>query len=298
MLAGLLLMGLVLMVISGLFLYTLHQTNNDVQKPLKKLMTAFGEVQDGNLDMRIFHKVQDEFQYIYTSFNKTVDRIQELLENVKEQGQLLQNAELMQLQSQINPHFLYNSFYLIRIMAKNESYEQIDQFVTSLARYYRFLNKEVDQNIELYKEAEHMENYINIQQMRFGDKITVTKEPLPENARSYRVPKLILQPIVENAYNYGMKDVVRDGRISVCCHVEDSILSIMIEDSGSGGSQENLERMREHIRDYKGHAAGHALSNIERRLKLAYGGDSGILLERSELGGLKVIIRFNMNIRI
>ena len=64
-------------------------------------------------------------------------------------GKLLQNAELIQLQSQINPHFLYNSFYLIRIMAKNESFEQIDTFVTSLAKYYRFLNKEVEQNIEL-----------------------------------------------------------------------------------------------------------------------------------------------------
>lgn len=298
MLEGLLAMGLVLLVISILFLYTLHQTINDVHKPLKKLMTAFGEVQDGNIDVRIFHKVQDEFQYIYTSFNKTIERIQLLLENVKEQGRLLQNAELIQLQSQINPHFLYNSFYLIRIMAKNESYEQIDKFVTSLAKYYRFLNKEVDLNIELSKEEEHMENYMNIQQMRFGDKIMVTKEPMPVCARSYLVPKLILQPIVENAYNYGMKDVIQGGRISVSYRVEDSTLFIMIEDSGNGGSQENLEQMREHIKDYKGYAAGHALSNIDRRLKLAYGDDSGILLEHSELGGLKVILQFDMNIRI
>lgn len=89
-----------------------------MQKPLEKLMEAFDEVQGGNLEIRIFHREQDEFQHLYTSFNRTVERIQELLENVREQGKLLQNAELIQLQSQINPHFLYNSFYLIRIMAK------------------------------------------------------------------------------------------------------------------------------------------------------------------------------------
>lgn len=76
-----------------------------MNKPLKKVVQAFGQVQEGNLEIRIFHKPQDEFQYIYSSFNRMVERIQELIENVKEQGRLLQNAELMQLQSQINPHF-------------------------------------------------------------------------------------------------------------------------------------------------------------------------------------------------
>lgn len=290
MMVGLLGMALVLLVLSVLFFYILRQTSNAVQKPLEKLMEAFDEVQGGNLEIRIFHREQDEFQHLYTSFNRTVERIQELLENVREQGKLLQNAELIQLQSQINPHFLYNSFYLIRIMAKNESFEQIDTFVTSLAKYYRFLNKEVEQNIELAREAEHMENYINIQQMRFGDKITVTLAEMPQEIRNWKVPKLILQPVVENAYNYGMKDVIADGKIMISYLVEGNKASIIIEDSGSG-SLGNLEQIRENIRDYKGRAAGHALSNIERRLKLAYGEDCGLLLEHSGLGGLKVSVR-------
>lgn len=136
---GLVVMGGVILLVSGMFLFMLIQTDTIVNKPLQKVVQAFEKVQEGDLSIRISHKYQDEFQYIYSAFNKTVERIQELIENVKEQGRLLQNAELMQLQSQINPHFLYNSFYLIRIMAKNESYEQITGFVTSLAKYYRFL---------------------------------------------------------------------------------------------------------------------------------------------------------------
>ena len=230
---ALFMMGVVLLVISILFFEILYQTNTAVNKPLKKVVHAFEQVQEGSLEIRIFHKPQDEFQYIYSSFNRMVERIQELIENVKEQGRLLQNAELMQLQSQINPHFLYNSFYLIRIMAKNESYEQ-----------------------------------------------------------------LILQPVIENAYNYGMADILKDGRIAVAYSLEGPYLSVIMEDNGGGGSAENIERMQEYIRDYQGRAAGHALSNIERRLKLAYGETSGILLEQSELGGLKVILRIDMRVKL
>lgn len=295
---ALLVMGGVILLVSGLFFLMLFQTNTTVHKPLQKVVQAFEKMQEGDLSIRISHKHQDEFQYIYSAFNKTVERIEELIENVKEQGRLLQNAELMQLQSQINPHFLYNSFYLIRIMAKNESYEQITGFVTSLAKYYRFLNKEVNQNIPLSREVEHMINYIDIQQMRFGDKITVTLGELPDIVSSFQVPKLILQPIVENAYNYGMADILQDGRIAVSYEIREDFLYITVEDNGSGGSEENLSRMREYIKDYQGRAAGHALSNIERRLKLAYGEDSGILLEKSSLGGLKVSLKLDMSVTL
>lgn len=219
----------------------LYQTNSIVNKPLQEVVQALEAVQKGNLGIRINHRYQDEFQYVYSAFNEMAERIQELIDNVREQGRLLQNAELMQLQSQINPHFLYNSFYLIRIMAKNESYDQITAFVTSLAKYYRFLNKETEQNIPLAREAEHMQNYINIQQMRFGDKITVQMGAYPESCGDFRVPKLILQPVVENAYNYGMADILKDGMIAVGYGIREGFLYIAVEDNGSGGEPENLE---------------------------------------------------------
>lgn len=287
-------MGIVLLCITALFFAILYQTNNAVSRPLHEVVHAFGEVEKGNLDVRIYHEPHDEFGYIYAAFNRMVQRITELMENVREQSRLLQNAELIQLQSQINPHFLYNSFYLIRIMAKNEDYDQITQFVTSLAKYYRFINKEVNQNIPLQREVEHMQNYIDIQQMRFGDKITVEHEALPAGVSEYRVPKLILQPIVENAYNYGMKDILEDGKIWIHYVKTETQLEIWIEDNGGGGTEEHLKEMQENIRDYEGRAAGHALSNIERRLKLAYGEGSGLAAQKSELGGVAMILQLDL----
>lgn len=295
---ALLVMGGVILLVGAMFFLMLLQTDITVKKPLQKVAQAFGKVQEGDLSVRISHKHQDEFQYIYSEFNKMVERIQELILNVKEQGELLQNAELIQLQSQINPHFLYNSFYLIRILAKNESYDQIIQCVTSLAKYYRFLNKEVDQNIPLSKEAEHMMNYVSIQQMRFGDKIAVTVGEIPQEAASFKVPKLILQPVMENAYNYGMADILQDGQIRVGYEVSEGFLCVSVEDNGGGAAAENLERMREYIEDYQGRAAGHALSNIARRLRLAYGEGSGVQLEKGELGGLKVVLRMNLSVQL
>ena len=300
-------MTALLLLISLFFLYFLRQANRTVNMPLRKIVSAFEEVRDGKLDVRIYHQPQDEFQYIYESFNATVSRIGELMDHVKEQAALLQNAELLQLQSQINPHFLYNSFHLLRIMAKNEDYETILEFVTSLARYYRFLNKETEQNITLEKEADHMKNYIEIQQMRFGDKITVECEPLPESVRAFKVPKLILQPLIENAYNYGVRDLLAEGLIRIRFRTDEkkaddgtarTYLHILVEDNGESVSDSDLERIRKNISDYQGEAAGHALTNIDRRLRLAFGEDSGLTADRSDLGGLKIELVMNMGIQL
>jgi len=290
----LLFIGILLILIGSLFGLMVRQTNQNIRRPLNELMSAFEEVQKGNIDVRISHDYDDEFRYIYNSFNDMTKRIRELLDNVREQGKLLKNAELIQLQSQINPHFLYNSFHLIRIMAKNESYDQILEFVTSLAKYYRFLNKEVEQNVELIKEVEHMQNYINIQQMRFGDKISVYVESLPQEVEQFKVPKLILQPLLENAYNYGMKNTVSDGEIRVSYRLDEKELQIIVEDNGGYVTEESLQEMRESICDYQGRAAGHALTNIERRLKLAYGESSGIKLAISPLGGLQICLQIDL----
>lgn len=290
-------MGGVILLVGVVFLLMLYQTNRSVNKPLQKVVHAFESVQQGNLDVRISHGYNDEFQYIYSAFNSTVEHIQELIENVREQGRFLKNAELIQLQSQINPHFLYNSFYLIRIMAKNESYEQIDRFVTLLAKYYRFLSREADLYIPLSREAEHMENYMNIQQMRFGDKITVQTGELPAEAAEFSVPKLILQPLVENAYQYGMASILQDGRIAVSYEIRDGFLFIAVEDNGSGLDEETLLRMRESLRDCSG-GAEHALSNIKRRIVLAFGENSGLSMERSGLGGLKAVLKLDLSVEL
>ncbi len=289
-------MSLIIVGMGLLFWLIITWANRAVNKPIRKIMGAFEKVRSGDLEVRIFHKTNDEFGYIYDSFNDTVIKIDDLIRNVKEQKELLQNAELMQLQSHINPHFLYNSFYNLKFMAQNEDYEQIDTVVTALARYYRFINKETTLDVTLQSEVWHMENYIEIQQMRFGDKIRVEKEDLPSSVTDFRVPKLILQPIIENAYNYGLKDKLNQGLLSICYRLEGKWLDIIIEDNGGSLTEEKLQQMRAQINTFEGEALNHAMTNIQRRLMLAYGEGCGLTLAINDVGGLRVTLRLNTTV--
>lgn len=272
--------------------------NRSISKPIYKIMDAFQSVQAGNLEIRIYHEQNDEFSYIYDDFNKTIEKISELLNNIKEQEVLLRKAEQIQLQSQINPHFLYNSFYNIKFMAQNEDYEQIEAAVTALAKYYRFLNKETEATVTLGDEAAHMHSYIAVQQMRFGDKISVDIQPVPEAAAAFRVPKLILQPIVENAYNYGLKNVTSDGWLSIRYALNGDWLDVIIEDNGGSITPEKLAAMDEQMHQYSGDAINHALTNVHRRLLLAFGEGSGITLSAGDAQGLRVTLRMNLRTTI
>ncbi len=288
-----------LMLIIGLmFIFSLIFTKKAVIKPLHEIMSAFEKIQNDDFSVRIYHEPHDEFNYIYHGFNKTATYIQELINNIYEQENLIQNAELAQLQSQINPHFLYNSFFIINRMAMNEDYEQITKFVTSLAKYYRFINKETKNYISLAREVEHMQNYIAVQQMRFEDKIKVVIQPLPAELTEVNVPKLILQPVIENAYNYGLVNVLENGIINVGYRRSENLLSIIIEDNGEEADTALVAKMIDNLKDDSGFSENHALTNINRRLVLVYGRDCGVFISLSDMGGIKIELKINPAVEI
>ena len=281
----------VMVMLSSIYTFSLVYTKRIIIKPLRELMAAFGRIQDGDFDVRIFHEPHDEFNYLYHSFNNSVSYIQKLIADIYEQENLIQNAELAQLQSQINPHFLYNSFFIINRMAKNEAYDQITRFVTSLARYYRFINKESKNFIPLKDEIAHMKNYIDIQQMRFSDKIAVKQEPLPDDIKEVTVPKLILQPLIENAYNYGLADKLEAGLIRITFKSDNSSVEISVEDNGDSADDVLIGQMRNQLTDNHNNGENHALFNIHKRLSLAYGNQYGLSVNQSSLGGIQVILK-------
>ena len=285
----------VMVILTSLHALSLIYTRRIIVKPIRELMSAFGRIRDGDFDVRIYHEPHDEFNYLYHGFNDAVSYIQKLIADIYEQENLIQNAELAQLQSQINPHFLYNSFFIINRMAKNESYEQITRFVTSLARYYRFINKETKDFIPLEKEVEHMGNYIDIQQMRFSDKISVEQEELSRDFCAVPVPKLILQPLIENGYNHGLVDKLEGGLIRIGYEKRGAFLEISVEDNGEEADDSRIGSMRASLSENTREGAKHALVNIHRRLQLAYGEPCGISIERSRLGGIRIVLRIALS---
>ncbi len=284
----------VILVAGTLFLLLIFQANRRIARPIYRLMYAFEQVGKGHLNTRIHPAHNDEFAFIYDSFNVMTSRTERLIDDIKEQHSLLQNAELMQLQAQIDPHFLYNSFNVIKYMANGEEYEQITQFVSALAQYYRFINKEVRQVIPLASEVQHMETYLYIQQMRFAERIHVEVKGLPENAEQIMVPKLILQPLVENCYNHGLKSKLGEGMILVEFSLVGNQLYISVSDNGDTVDEEKVKRLRQQLYSNDDQAVSHALANIYRRLELAYGERDLLTLSIGKLGGLCVTLRFDL----
>lgn len=285
---------IIVLIVSGLFVMSLILTQKLLVKPVREMMSAFESIQKGDFDVRIYHEPHDEFNFLYKGFNESAQYIQELIQNLYDQECLLQNAELAQLQSQINPHFLYNSFFIINRMAKNESYELITKFVTSLAKYYRFMNKETQMFIDLETEVAHMSNYMDIQQIRFEDKIKVEKAELCQELARVKVPKLILQPVVENAYIYGMANKLAEGLIRISYKKDGDFLLIIIEDNGEEANLEMIRAMKAQLQDPDYAKENHALYNIDKRLTLAYGPESGITIGLSSLGGIKISLIINL----
>lgn len=282
-------------LLSGFFfLIIIWQTNNRVVVPIYRLMEAFDKIKERKLSTRIFHDRKDEFHFIYDAFNEMVQHMEQLIADIREQHTLLQNAELMQLQAQIDPHFLYNSFNIIKYMADGEEYDQITEFVSALARYYRFINKEIRQSIPLSVEVEHMRTYVYIQQMRFADRIRVEIDQLPPQAAQFPVPKLILQPLVENCYNHGLKNKLDDGIITVSFTLSGTVLSVCVADNGEEMTTEKLLQLQQQVTKTDDASVSHALANIRRRLELAYGSDNMLQLSLGDAGGLQIKLLFDL----
>ena len=197
---------------------------------------------------------------------------------------------MRQLQTQINPHFLYNGFFTLYRMAKDEAYDSLTEFLVYLSDYYRYITRDARAEVSLRDEVKHAENYAHIQQIRFGRRIRVDLEPLPERGQALRVPRLILQPVLENAFGHGLKDVTENGRLSVGFRVEEPYLLIRVGNNGPAVSEEIVEKMRASLDDDLDFKEITGLINIHRRLELKFGEECGLRIRPGTEGGLCVTL--------
>ncbi|TLS53656.1 HAMP domain-containing protein [Paenibacillus antri] len=271
-----------------------------IHRPLRKMVGAFRKVEQGNLQVDIRHESNDEFRYMYEKFNFMVAHLNKLIYEVYEQKIHLQQSELKQLQSQINPHFLYNSFYLLYRMTKAHDVENATRFTRFLGDYYQYLTRNAKEEVRLEDEIRHVRAYTEIQSIRFADRIRVTLEDPPAEARAVPVPRLILQPIVENAYQHGFDLDLDDCRLQIGFALERSpgnepLLSIVVRDNGAGMSDEQFEAWREAFRLDQPIREVTGMLNVHRRLKLKYGERAGVRLASGE-PGLVVVITLPANL--
>ncbi|BFT74566.1 sensor histidine kinase [Paenibacillus sp. P36] len=261
-----------------------------IHKPLLTLVKSFRRMENGDLDVNIQHESKDELGYLYGRFNQMVTNLGSLIDQVYKQKIMTQRAELKQLQSQINPHFLYNSFFILRTMARIGDVERIGQFVTQLGEYFQFVTRNASDEVLLKQEIHHARMYTEIQELRFSRRIRVQFDALPREIEQVLVPRLIVQPIIENAFEHSLEQMKRSGCIMIRFELAESEIRIIVEDNGDSLTDETLERISDTLDNGDEHAETTGLVNIHRRVKMTFGEAYGLRISRSELGGLKVII--------
>lgn len=279
------LLSLIALVLVVAFSYWIHRL---IHKPIKRLVVSFRKVEKGDLGVRIYHRNQDEFHYLYNQFNHMLGRIETLIGEVYEQQIRSQRSELKQLQSQINPHFFYNSFFILQGLVQMREHELADKMFRHLGSYFQFITRNGAETVTLEQEMKHASSYVEIQKFRFSGTVEVEQEELPAAWAQAEVPRLIVQPLIENAYLHGLENKTGDGRLRIGFREEpDGRLRIEIEDNGEELDELRLERLRKSVSAADRAIETTGLLNIHRRLQLKFGPDCGLTLSRSALGGLK-----------
>jgi two-component system, sensor histidine kinase YesM len=264
-----------------------------LHKPMLELVSAFHKVESGDLQVSIDHDSGNEFGYLYKRFNDMVKNLNMLINQVYNQKILMQRAELKQLQSQINPHFLYNSLFMINTMARIGD-DNLITFTKHLGEYFRFVTRNSSDNICLADEINHARVYTQIQLMRFSKRLQVEFAELPERYNKLNVPRLILQPVIENAFEHGIEKKKSNGLLRISFEGNEEELNIIVEDNGEGITDAVIENLQQKL-DYSGdELETTGIINIHRRIRLVFGDESGIQVSRSELGGIMVIVKINI----
>jgi len=268
-----------------LFSYWIYRV---IHSPLKNLVLAFRKVEGGAMDVRIRHRNFTEFDYLYGQFNSMVAKLHVLINEVYESQIRSQRSELKQLQSQINPHFLYNTYFMVRRMAEEYDFENIASVTQHLGDYLLYITRNAEDMVRLETEWRHTVSYIEIQSMRFQRRIVMNVGELPAACKDWKVPKLFLQPLIENVYVHGLKDKLSGGVAELSAQLGAGCVIIRIQDNGEGCDERQIDRMTAQLlqRDIETETTG--LINVHRRLQLTYGRQYGIRLAAGSLGGLSV----------
>lgn len=255
--------------------------------PLRNMKEKMKLAESGDLTVRVENKNSDEIADLGLRFNRMIEKIKILMENSVREQENLKKAELKIMQAQINPHFLYNTLDTIMWMATSRLNEQVVELVDALSSFFRLSLSKGNEWISVRDEVEHVKNYLIIQKMRYMD-ILDYEIDVDEKILDYKVMKLLLQPLVENALYHGIKNKRLGGLIKISGRMlpGDNDIQFDIFDNGAGISESSLKEITGELEnqstDIKRKDRGFGLYNVNQRIKLYYGIKYGLSI-KSEL---------------
>lgn len=252
---------------------------NSIVKPIKHLSDVTNQVAKGDLSVRAQVPYGAEVKDLANSLNSMIVKIDYLLTAVKAEEKNLRKAELELLQAQINPHFLYNTLDTIMWLAESGNQIEVVKMVTSLSDFFRTSLNHGDGMFTLKEEERHVRSYLEIQQVRYQDILEYEIDFL-ENLKEVTIPKITLQPIVENALYHGIKNRRARGSIVIRTFRKKDDVIISVEDNGMGMSSEQLNKLnnmfKKERKDRRKKKDSYGLYNVNERIKLKFGPMYGI----------------------
>jgi len=249
-----------------------------------KVVSSMRRVEHGDLTARIRARGNDETTALAVGFNRLVERVSELLDEVRRQEERKKEAELMLMQAQIKPHFLFNTLESINVLAVQNRGREVGQMVQRLGALLR-ASIRPEEEVEVRQEIEHLRNYLEIQSFRFTDRFDYEID-VPEDLMECLMPKLTLQPLAENALHHGLDGLGRKGRLRVWARLEPCGLAFYVEDDGRGIPAERLAVCSTDGRT--GSGTGIGLRNVADRIRLRYGPRYGVFVCSREGEGTTV----------
>jgi len=233
-------------------------------------------------------KTDDEIEHLYHSYNDIVDNIHRISALEREQNARLQKSELKALQSQINPHFIYNTLDSISCIALLNGVDDIATMVASLISILKYSIRFSHTWATLKEESDYLYQYIQIQKLRYSDRFRFEYD-VPDSYSEIRVPRLMLQPLVENALFHA--ENAEQLVIRVWCETEGDNFLIHVSDNGSGANAEQLNALLKTDPEAAGQKFGIGIRNVNKRIQLVAGEGCGIHYQLTEEGGLDAVIR-------
>ena len=304
---------IVITVVMGGNIIIITNLVSTIIQPLKKLADSANEVADGNFDAELLDiSYNDEIGIVSNAFNKMVISIKQYIERLRmsiEKERHMQERELMMeshlkdarlkyLQAQINPHFLFNTLNAGAQLAMMEGADKTYEYVQTVADFFRYNVKGKTTEVSIREEVTLVDNYIRILNVRFSGDIGYEKQ-VDERLLEASMPNMVLQPIVENAVNHGIREMGDKGKITLKVYREDNNICISIGDNGKGISKENIEKIlsgnwERKQEQYDNNGIG--MDNVISRLRLFTERDDAVdIKSEGENMGCEIIIRLPMN---
>ena len=266
-----------------------------ITRPIRKLSEVTDQVAKGDLTVRSNVRKGIEVTMLNDSLNAMIDKINELLEQVKTEQIRLRKAEFELLQTQINPHFLYNTLDTIVWLAESGEQKQVVSMVGSLSEFFRTSLSQGRDIVSIKEEIQHVRSYLEIQQVRYQD-ILQYEIDVPKELDAYFIPKITIQPLVENALYHGIKNKRGMGNIKVSGQKEKDALILQIEDDGIGMEEARLEQVRREINEI-GEKDIYGLYNVNERIRLNFGEAYGISVDSVYGKGTIVKVKLPLSFR-